>query len=641
MPHFQSERTKMEAYLLVNDPTHLLSLLLLKYGDMNLEYYMLYANQVIYNEYSLFNLMYKEHLHNYLIEFIQRMYNYNDIKIRIPKLYDYYKNYLKFFSKPIFVNFHFNKLISDYYDSKAEIFYNNYYPRKKKEKKNNINIFDSNISFISIDNDTENDVIFNKRTKKMIDNNLDSRSCSLSFNLSTKKDLYCINNKNISSSLIKTIENFVNYQNKPKLKNTITIQKINKDNLGLKQNLKNKNIMNSPKNNNNNIYKEDKIHKVEINKIESNKNKYLIGLKNSDELKNKIDNNENKEIKRFIDKENINKNYFKVKNKSNLLFVNTKNNNEKKYLEKLKLTNYCFVNKEKIISNNKKGFYSLYNSQDEKRINKKKISKNIFCKKNISIGSSLNIFKSPKNKIQKISFYNPKANNQIIINKINSLISPINNRKRNSINDIKNQSNISVANISDLLVKPFLSISIENKTRNYNQKYKLMLKKKQNIKQSIKININTRQNKLNKFKLKNFEIKTPKGKKNRSIEIPKNVNYLSIKNSNHSLSGELNLKNTGNLQINSPINRNNKNFFIQNNFFKKLNPSSPIITKKNKIIYDNNQKIDIKNTLNNNNNNYTRQVHYKQNKYMIENLKNIKNNNLEMKGKTLFSSKSP
>ena len=239
-PHFQSESTKYEAYRLLHDPTRLFNLLFLKYGDTAEDFNLFFTNQILYNEYSHFNTLYKEHLHNSYEEFIKRFYVYKEIKMRMIKLNNYYKNYLKFFSKPIFVSSFYNKLVNNYYDSKAEIYYMNNLTEKKNSKKikptkiNNNEHEDSDIS--SIDNDTENDIIFNQRIKKMIDNNLNTNSCTLTFDINTKNDLNYINKKTISNSFENMVNNFVNYKNNKKdLKSKI----INKND-EIKQNLKKK-----------------------------------------------------------------------------------------------------------------------------------------------------------------------------------------------------------------------------------------------------------------------------------------------------------------------------------------------------------------------------------------------------------------
>ena len=221
-PNFQSEKTKFEAYRLVHDPTRLFNLLYLKYGDIEEDYNISYINQVLFNEFSHFNILYKEHLHNVYDEFIKRIYNFKDIKKRMIKLNEYYKNYLKFFSKPMFINTFYNKLVNQYYDSKAEIFYVNNLTEKKvsksksikKTKKKDKNKAFSDSSLSSLDNDTENDILFNRRIKNIIDNNLNTNSCTITLDINTKNDLNYINNKNISNSLVAIVNNIVNYKNK-------------------------------------------------------------------------------------------------------------------------------------------------------------------------------------------------------------------------------------------------------------------------------------------------------------------------------------------------------------------------------------------------------------------------------------------
>lgn len=65
---------------------------------------------------------------------------------RVPKIANYYKNYLTFFCNPIFRNFKVNSIIQAYSDSKAELYYNRTYSNKsKKEKKALSLLFDTKI----------------------------------------------------------------------------------------------------------------------------------------------------------------------------------------------------------------------------------------------------------------------------------------------------------------------------------------------------------------------------------------------------------------------------------------------------------------------------------------------------------------
>ena len=90
--------TKLEAYKLIHDPTRLFSLLYSKYGDIEDDYFISYTNQLLFNIPSKFNRNYKESKYiSNIQEFLRRYYRKREIKDRIPKLSDYYKNYVFFF----------------------------------------------------------------------------------------------------------------------------------------------------------------------------------------------------------------------------------------------------------------------------------------------------------------------------------------------------------------------------------------------------------------------------------------------------------------------------------------------------------------------------------------------------------------
>ena len=130
---------------------------------------------------------------DYIDEFLRRKYHLNESMARIPKLYDYYKNYLMFFCKPTFVDQFSNILIKNYGESHAENFYkinieNKIKNKEKKEKDhNNIEIYseenknDDNGHLIkpifttsiknSIDNINIEDYLINKKNQK---NNLEN-----------------------------------------------------------------------------------------------------------------------------------------------------------------------------------------------------------------------------------------------------------------------------------------------------------------------------------------------------------------------------------------------------------------------------------------------------------------------------------
>lgn len=62
----------------------------------------------------------------------------SESKERVPKIANYYKNYLTFFCNPVFRDFNLNSIIQVYSDNKAELYYNKTYSNKpKKESKKN------------------------------------------------------------------------------------------------------------------------------------------------------------------------------------------------------------------------------------------------------------------------------------------------------------------------------------------------------------------------------------------------------------------------------------------------------------------------------------------------------------------------
>ena len=600
-PHFQSESTKYEAYRLLHDPTRLFNLLFLKYGDTAEDFNLFFTNQILYNEYSHFNTLYKEHLHNSYEEFIKRFYVYKEIKMRMIKLNNYYKNYLKFFSKPIFVSSFYNKLVNNYYDSKAEIYYMNNLTEKKNSKKikptkiNNNEYEDSDMS--SIDNDTENDIIFNQRIKKMIDNNLNTNSCTLTFDINTKNDLNYINKKTISNSFAKMVNNFVNYKNNKKDLKSKNIENNNSNkNDEIKQNLKK----------NENIF-EDKIIKENYF---INNNRIIIDSKN----------NEREKI--IFHKDKINK----IKEPL-IQLINNKNiiENSNNKVEQSPENNFNIISQNLAIKMINQKNLNLLRNQEQKIQENKKITKKLFNKKNLCLG--LNLYKSPTNKINNINFYSPQNSNDKK-NIFNKIFNPINFNKY-KINKIQHNSLLS----EHFITPGFISVNIENSGKKlYNKKYKLLPKNIKNNIQKIKLHINSGQNNLNILSIKNFQIKSPQNKRNKSTQNLEKANSLTLKDLQHNLSSEKisYINNNGKLALSSIPNTNkNKNkIFIDNNFYKPINPSlsrnKEEIKKKNNDTY---QNFEARNSLNS----IIEQIFTKKNqkiknKYMIEDTKKMGSN---------------
>ena len=206
----ESVNTKLEAYKLIHDPTRLFNLLYSKYGDIEDDYFISFINQLIFNVPTKYNRIYKESLYtNNIQEFMRRYYRKYEAKDRIPKLSDYYKNYLRFFCRPFFKQLILGKIVHNFQDKQAEIFYKNNYndtldyeKEKEKNQKDNSDKKSSD-ELSSLDNITNNKIIFDERTKKIIDNDLKNEFCTLTLESPRINDLNINNNKaNINISIL-------------------------------------------------------------------------------------------------------------------------------------------------------------------------------------------------------------------------------------------------------------------------------------------------------------------------------------------------------------------------------------------------------------------------------------------------------
>ena len=72
-------------------------------------------------------------IYDFIDEFLKRYYTKNESRDRIPKFVNYYKNYLKFFCRPIFRDLELNDIIQSYGEKCAEIYYNDNYGKSKKD----------------------------------------------------------------------------------------------------------------------------------------------------------------------------------------------------------------------------------------------------------------------------------------------------------------------------------------------------------------------------------------------------------------------------------------------------------------------------------------------------------------------------
>ena len=121
-----------------------------------------------------FLAIFKDYLiSDYIDEFLRRIYFLNESIERIPKLYNYYKNYLVFFCKPTFIDNFSNDIIKNYGDLNAECFYKN--NLEKRKNKNEVKRYlDKKIEEIDKNKNNDNEelikTVFTKSIKNSIDN---------------------------------------------------------------------------------------------------------------------------------------------------------------------------------------------------------------------------------------------------------------------------------------------------------------------------------------------------------------------------------------------------------------------------------------------------------------------------------------
>jgi len=281
--------TKKKALKLIYDPTCLLSLLYSKYGDVEEDYDLLMINQLVYDRSSRYNIIFKEY--QYIEnddEFLKRWYKFDESKVRIPKLSDYYKNYHMFFCRPNFNDFIISDLIHNYGDDKAELFYKNNFEFTNSETDEDLYEKNNTSSLSSLDNITNNKTIFSNKNLFIIEKNENSINYSMTLTLNNttinsiqnnKKNL--VSARSIKDSFEKIVHNLVYYQKKKQNK---------KNNKKIKESKSKKNKNNK---NENSIKKSSDNQPIKlintINYLDKNKNKSKKGNTNNNYITNNKD----------------------------------------------------------------------------------------------------------------------------------------------------------------------------------------------------------------------------------------------------------------------------------------------------------------------------------------------------------------
>ena len=455
--------TKLKAYNLIHDPTLLLDLIYSKYGDIEEDFNLLYINQLVYDKSSHFNIYYKEYLfYNDPEEYLKRFYKRNETKSRIPKLSDYYKNYHLFFCRPNFKDLVISDLMENYGDDKAEIFYKKNFESTNDDKDSEMKNSDS---MSSLDNITDNKIIFTKKTKKIIDKNLDPNYGTLTLtnnsNLTGKNEDGLISARSKNDSFEKIVHNLIYYKKNRKIyerdKNKKVYQVKKNKNRNTNININNNKKIN--KNNNNNSTNDS--NKVEQNKKKINKNMiHNLDINNGNNMTNtNKSNNNGKNIRNknslfSLLKSNNLINYAKTDN-------NILNNNINKHHNNFTVT-INLSKPQNITTKSQKNKTSISNSNNI-LFSSPKISKEHLTTKYEEFHSNIKVKNAPfSHKRNKTEYFNP--------NNLGSLTN--NNTQGNNNNDINNKKIKNNNYISKILTKKVNSRNYQENLKNLNLNYR-------------------------------------------------------------------------------------------------------------------------------------------------------------------------
>ena len=275
---------------------------------------------------SHFLAIFKDYLiTDYVEEFLRRTYSLNESIERIPKLYNYYKNYLQFFCKPTFIDAYSNIIIKNFGDFHAENFYKNNIEKKNHKNKglddNNNNSFSNEI--INNKNGELIKTIFTKSIKNSIDNINDNEKNSINKNEKINNGLTDNNHQESTIKYDKNVGNLISEENS-------LLMMINEMKDNQKQKIKENraNMKKSLTNNRNNhsIYSYKSLL-ISNNNINNNIKKTFNN--NSKKKMNTYSNiKQNDSVKKIIYSQRAPKKLTKLKKKNNII-NKPENNNQK------------------------------------------------------------------------------------------------------------------------------------------------------------------------------------------------------------------------------------------------------------------------------------------------------------------------
>ena len=551
---------------------HIINKQLQKHNSNPSKKNVMIINDIIETKTNHFLAIFKDYLiTDYIDEFLKRYFTVNESTELLPKFYIYYQNYLKFFCRGLFTDFKANKIIQEYGECQAELYYNkNYGGKEKKSKKNkdenNDNIIDDG------DGDAENNSNVSKTRSNV-------NKLRLLFTDTVKNSINRIENS-------KLLQNYIYKYNTNEISNIF--YKSKNETMTLNDDTK--------------IYYDDDL------------------MTNENSLINLIDVmiHKKREKKKIIKNKNIKNNYINDKNIVNIyknlldqspiksarnLNYNIKNglyNKTSKKVASIKIFNRNIP----MIIKNKKQNNNISNDIKEKNIKtpisekpNKIISKNNFHSRNSKFNNSGNFFMK-SNLTQKI-YRNTSKSISSRIGLGNIMTSKNNNKNKfSSFNTNLNQN-------SKKKLK-FNGIYFKNTNENF-----LSTSSSRNLKKNFICSYQTNKNnqKLNN-RIRHYQYITLKNK-----------NQLKQKNSKHKQS--CSLSNSNSIFNNFHININNNIMLLNNNTHYNSNKNNLKANSKIKKKID-----DIKLTLNKQNKSRNNGIDLK--KYKTE-IKYLQNNNIKSK----------
>ena len=548
---------------------------------------------------------------NSLKEYMKRPYKLKECIDKIPKYYNYYKNYLRFFCHPTFVDYFINKRMVKHMEKIAQIFYNRNYLEENKNDKN----ICSNI------------IIFNKRVIKDIERISQDHNNNVTKDNQIKANNN--NDQNNSNLEITPISSIIEGQNFPfSLKNSDFIKSINS---GKEESFKtiflNSNEQNIIESNFGSI----------PNKIETNDslNTLINEIKENNNNKSSNTKIEQEEIKKYIKSEDISSldNNIEIipstnaNNKSTKKMSGFKYNTDKIYLNH-KISNKKVSN---IEQNKHMKVENLFVENDKEKpslLNKKTINNLNININQLIINNKIitNFQENSRNKEYNKLFYKNKENNNQILNEIKEILKE--DTKMNINKEVKNnqENNNQILNEIKEILKEEKKINFNNEIMNNNKKIKTKFNKNiKNIK-DFKATINALSSQTNKIfpslnRVNSMEKLTPFSLNRKEIK-QRNISNLRNQKGKRNISllklGGNILENQGKITLLMKNSNNNNQNLMKNFNFTKINTkrgktgtSNDITihsnnTNKNYYIINSDRNIDKRRTISNSKNSQKR-----------------------------------